>query len=58
MDAGGSPFSHNNSASMDTGTKDVIGTTVVSASSDSVGGSSTLEPTSAGLVSGNAIIPP
>ena len=40
----GSPFPHNDSASIDTGTKDMMGITVVGTSSDSLGGSSILGP--------------
>ena len=58
MDAGESPFPHNDGTSMDAGAKDVMGTAVASASSDRTGGSSTLGPTFTGSASGNAIIPP
>ena len=57
MDAGGSPFPHNDGASMDAGAKDVTGTAVAGASSDPTGGNSTLGPTSAGSVLEHAIIP-
>ena len=58
MDAGGSPFPHNDGASIDAGAKDVMGTMVAGASSDPTGGSSTLGPTSTGSASENAIILP
>ena len=59
MDAGGSPFPHNNSASMDGGTGVATGTVVSGAfGSDQTGGSSVLEPISSGSALGNSIIPP
>ena len=59
MDAGGSPFPHNEGASVDGGTEVVTSTVVSGAfSSDLMGGSSVLGPISPGLASGNVIIPP
>ena len=57
MEAGGSPFPHNDGASVDTGAEDVMGIIVAGAFFDPMGGSSTLGPTSTGSVLENAIIP-
>ena len=58
MDAGGSPFPHNNGASVDGGTMVVVGTVVSGACcSDPTGGSTIWGPTSMGSVLGKAIIP-
>ena len=59
MDAGGSPFPHNDGASIDSGSGVAIGTVVSGAfCSDPMGGSSILGPISSGSALGNAITPP
>ena len=59
VDAGGSPFPHNEGASVDGGTEVVMGTVVPGAfSSDPMGRSSVLGPISLGLGLGNATISP
>ena len=59
MEAGGSPFPHNDGASVDGGTT-VAACTVVSSThcSDPTGGSNVWGHTSMGSVSGNSVIPP
>ena len=58
MDAGGSPFPHNDGASMDSGTGVTMGTVVYGAfGSDPTGRSFVLGPISSGSASENAIIP-
>ena len=58
MDAGGSPFPHNEGASVNGGTEVATGTAVsIAFSSDPKGGSSILGPISLGSASGNVIIP-
>ena len=57
MDAGGSPFPHNDGASVDGGAVVVTGTVVSGAfCSDPTGGSSVPRPISSGSASGNATI--
>ena len=54
MDAGGSPFPHNNGANMDGGITVTAGTTC---STDSTGKSTIWGPNSTGSASGNSVIP-
>ena len=59
MEAGGSPFPHNDGSSVDGGITIAVGTVVSSACcSDPTGGSTVWGPTSMGSASGNSIIPP
>ena len=59
MYAGGSPFPHNNGASVDGSTTVMVGTMVSGACcSDPTGGSTVWGPISMGSASGNVIIPP
>ena len=59
MDAGGSPFPHNDGASMDGGMMVAVGTIVSSTCcSDPTGGSTVWGPTSMGSALGNSIVPP